>query len=161
LNDLRLEIPVIDFIEDQVAERNETVDRLANAFWPGPLTLILPKKESIPSLVTAGLESVAVRIPSHTVFQKLLKACQLPLAAPSANPFGYISPTTSAHVQESLGNNIKYILEGGPCQVGIESTIVDLRDPSSPAILRPGGLNEEAISSVLGLPLQKTSLPIE
>jgi L-threonylcarbamoyladenylate synthase len=146
---------------DKVAERSEAVDRLANAFWPGPLTLILPKKKAIPSLVTAGLESVAVRIPNHPVFQKLLKDCQLPLAAPSANPFGYISPTTSAHVQENLGNKINYILEGGACQIGIESTIVDLRDPSSPAILRPGGLSEEAISSVLDLPLQKSALSIE
>ncbi len=143
---------------DQVAEQNQTVERLAKAFWPGPLTLVLPKKKSIPSLVTAGLATVAVRIPEHPVLQKLLQACQRPLAAPSANPFGYISPTTSAHVQESLGNKINYILEGGPCRIGIESTIVDLRDPSSPAILRPGGISDRAISAILDLPLDKPSV---
>jgi L-threonylcarbamoyladenylate synthase len=146
---------------DQVAERNEAVERLAKAFWPGPLTLILSKKKSVPSLVTAGLESVAVRIPGHPVLRRLLKACQRPLAAPSANPFGYISPTTSAHVEESLGNRIAYILEGGACKVGIESTILDLRDPSSPAILRPGSIGAGAISSILGLSLDKPSLSSE
>lgn len=151
---------------DLVAERNEAVERLAEAFWPGPLTLILPKKKSVSDLVTSGLKSVAVRIPGHPVLQKLLRACQCPLAAPSANPFGYISPTTSAHVEKGLGDKISYILEGGPCQIGIESTIVDLRDPASPSILRPGGISSETLSSVMGLslapsqPAKETAAPV-
>jgi L-threonylcarbamoyladenylate synthase len=132
-----------------IAEINYLVAPIARAFWPGPLTLILPKKTSIPSIVTSNLPSVAVRIPSHPVFRKLLKKTGLPLAAPSANPFGYVSPTTSHHVYESLGNKISYILEGGSCEIGVESTILDLRNPEYPKILRPGGISKNQIEKVI------------
>ncbi|TVR50526.1 MAG: threonylcarbamoyl-AMP synthase [Puniceicoccaceae bacterium] len=129
------------------------LDVLAGRFWPGPLTVVLPKREVISDLVTAGLPSVAIRIPAHPVFRKLLAACDLPLAAPSANPFGYISPTTAGHVEESLGEVVPYVLDGGPCRHGIESTILDLRDPEKPAILRLGVIGAEAIEAAAGRPI--------
>ena len=138
---------------EAVAVFNDDARLLARAFWPGPLTLVLPKRENIPAIVTSGLDSVAVRVPKHAVFRSLLKAAGVPLAAPSANPFGYISPTTAKHVQESLGTRIAYVLDGGPCRVGVESTIVDLRTPRTPRVLRPGMITAEAISVVLGRPL--------
>jgi L-threonylcarbamoyladenylate synthase len=134
---------------DQLAERNAAVDKLAHAFWPGPLTLVLPKKPAVPDLVTSGRPSVAVRMPSHPLFRKLLLACGRPLAAPSANPFGYISPTSAAHVLDGLGKKICFILDGGACDIGVESTILDLRDPKYPAILRPGAIERRAIERVL------------
>ena len=127
-----------------------TALKLAKAFWPGPLTLVLPRKPAVPSIVTAGLDTVAVRIPSHPIFRRLLRLAKLPLAAPSANPFGYISPTSSAHVIDNLGHRIGYVLEGGPCPIGIESTILDLRDSSRPAVLRPGKISASEIAQVLG-----------
>lgn len=123
--------------------------QLANAFWPGPLTLLLPKKNNIPDLVTSGLERVAVRIPNHTLTLDLLKSLDYPLAAPSANPFGYISPTTAQHVADQLGNEIAYILDGGPCTIGVESTIVGWEDGVA-TIMRVGGLSIEAIEQVIG-----------
>ena len=134
---------------DQLAERNVAVDKLAHAFWPGPLTLVLPKKTAVPDLVTSGRPSVAVRMPNHPLFRKLLLACGRPLAAPSANPFGYISPTSAAHVLDGLGKKIRFILDGGDCDIGVESTILDLRDPKYPAILRPGAIERRAIERVL------------
>jgi len=134
---------------DTLAERNAAVAKLARAFWPGPLTLILPKKPVVPDLVTSGRPSVALRMPNHPLFRKLLRACGCPLAAPSANPFGYISPTSAAHVLDGLGKKIRYILDGGACDIGVESTILDLRDPKRPAILRPGAIERRAIERVL------------
>ncbi|ATC66095.1 threonylcarbamoyl-AMP synthase [Nibricoccus aquaticus] len=133
-----------------LAERNEAVDKVAGAFWPGPLTIVLPKKAVVPDLVTSGRPSVAVRMPRHRMFLELLKRCGRPLAAPSANPFGYISPTTAAHVRESLGGKIDFILDGGDAEVGLESTILDLRDPKNPAVLRPGAISVGEIAKVLG-----------
>ena len=101
---------------------------MAEAFWPGPLTLLLPRKSNVPDLVTSGLDTVAVRIPSHPLTRELLAALDFPLAAPSANPFGYISPTQASHVNDQLGEKIDYILDGGSCEVGLESTIVGLED---------------------------------
>ncbi len=135
---------------NRIAEATSAVAPLGEAFWPGPLTLVLRKKVLIPDIVTAGRDSVAVRIPKHPVFQQLLHACEGPLAAPSANPFGYVSPTTAQHVQESLGDRIPSILDGGPCEHGIESTIVDVRDPDKPILLRPGAIPREAIETALG-----------
>ncbi|MES2692462.1 MAG: L-threonylcarbamoyladenylate synthase [Verrucomicrobiota bacterium] len=126
---------------------------LARKFWPGPLTLILPKLPIVSDLVTAGKDSVAVRMPSHPVFRRLLKLAGRPLAAPSANPFGYISPTTAAHVADNLGKKIAYILDGGAAQIGLESTIVDLRDPKRPAVLRPGAISAAEIARVLRRPV--------
>ncbi len=132
---------------------NEAAESVARAFWPGPLTIVLPKRERVPDLATSGLPSVALRVPSHPVLRELLALCQLPLAAPSANPFGYISPTSAQHVRDSLSGRIPYILDGGPCPVGIESTILDLRDPAAPRILRPGIIPAADLSRVLGLPV--------
>ena len=140
----------LGFPLSEIAEENGLSRLLAHAFWPGPLTLVLKKNPRIPDIVTAGLDSVAVRIPRHPVFQKLLQACQAPLAAPSANPFGYVSPTTSHHVQTSLGDRIPYILDGGPCEIGLESTILDIRNPAVPVLLRPGAITREDIVAVLG-----------
>lgn len=134
---------------DTLAERSAAVDRLAHAFWPGPLTLVLPKKRVVPDLVTSGLPSVAVRMPNHPLLRKLLTSCGLPLAAPSANPFGYVSPTTAGHVLDGLGSKIRFILDGGAATIGVESTILDLRDPSRPVILRPGAIERRDIERVL------------
>ena len=138
---------------DQLAERNAAVEKIARAFWPGPLTLILPKKPVVPDLVTSGRPSVAIRMPNHPLFRKLLRDCGRPLEAPSANPFGYISPTSAAHVRDGLGKKIRYILDGGSCAIGVESTILDLRDPRRPAILRPGAIERRAIERVLRVPV--------
>jgi len=126
-------------------EFNDRARGLAARFWPGALTLVLPKKPSIPDIVTAGLPSVAVRVPGHPVFRALLQRIDFPLAAPSANPFGYVSPTLAAHVQATLGERIPAVLDGGACMHGVESTIVDLRDPTNPQILRPGPIGAEAL----------------
>ncbi|MFT3783774.1 MAG: L-threonylcarbamoyladenylate synthase [Nibricoccus sp.] len=133
----------------ELAESNTAVEKIARAFWPGPLTLVLPKKSVVPDLVTSGRPSVAIRMPRHPLFRKLLRACGRPLAAPSANPFGYVSPTTAAHVLDGLGKKIRYILDGGDCAIGLESTILDLRDPKKPAILRPGAIERQAIERIL------------
>ena len=124
--------------------------QLAKKFWPGPLTLVVKKKSIVPAVVTAGRDSVALRSPAHPLTRRLLRLAGVPLAAPSANPFGYISPTTAEHVRQSLGRRIRYILDGGPCRVGVESTILDLRDPARPRILRPGAVSAAALSRVLG-----------
>ncbi|MCZ4352197.1 L-threonylcarbamoyladenylate synthase [Roseovarius aestuarii] len=132
---------------------NDTADRLASAFWPGPLTLVLPLRadSGLSSLVTAGLDSVAVRVPAHPVAQALLRAFGGPLAAPSANPSGRISPTQAAHVADGLTGRIAAILDGGACPVGLESTILGLI--GAPTLLRPGGLPSEAIETALAQPL--------
>ncbi len=134
---------------DEVAVLNPAARRLAAAFWPGPLTLVLPKRAGVPAIVTAGLDSVAVRMPSHRLLRTLLRLCGRPLAAPSANPFGYISPTTAAHVRAGLGARIAHILDGGACAIGVESTILDLRDPARPELLRPGAIPRAALEKVL------------
>lgn len=134
---------------ESICETNEASKILAEAFWPGPLTFVLPKKDTIPGIVTADLDSVAVRSPNHPVFRQLIEGCDFPLAAPSANPFAYISPTRANHVEANLGDRIEYILEGGPCEYGVESTIVDLRDPINPKILRYGALPLEKIENAL------------
>lgn len=138
----------------RVAHVNALALSLAAAFWPGPLTLVLPKKEHVPDIVTAGKATVAVRVPAHPVFRKLIKLAGCPLAAPSANPFGYVSPTTADHVREGLtGTSLRYVLDGGECRVGVESTIIDLVNPTRPRLLRPGGLPVEMVERVLGCEL--------
>lgn len=139
-----------------VCQPNPAAMRLAEAFWPGPLTLVLPKKAGVPEIVTAGRNSVAVRLPSHRVFRKLLRAVQRPLAAPSANPFGYISPTSAEHVRSNLGPRIQYILDGGVCSIGLESTILDLRDSTRPQLLRPGAISAAQLETVLQCPVAVT-----
>lgn len=137
----------------QVAIANPAALKLAKKFWPGPLTLILPKTDAVPAIVSAGLPSVAVRMPAHPLFRRLLKLTGRPLAAPSANLFGYISPTTAEHVRAGLGHRISYILDGGPADLGLESTILDLRNPTRPRLLRPGSISREALARALGRPV--------
>lgn len=127
------------------------VKKLADAFWPGPLTLVLPKKECVPAIVTAGEPTVALRMPSHPLMRKILQSAGKPLAAPSANPFGYVSPTRAQHVQDSLGERIEWILDGGECACGVESTIVLIADV--PRLLRPGVITREDLEKTLGVPV--------
>ncbi|HEY3993161.1 MAG TPA: L-threonylcarbamoyladenylate synthase, partial [Ktedonobacteraceae bacterium] len=122
--------------------------QLAQAFWPGPLTLILPRGPRVPYVVTAGMETVAVRMPSHPVARALIHALGSPIAAPSANRFMHVSPTTAAHALADLDGRVPLILDGGPCSVGVESTILDL-SAEAPTILRPGGVSLEALRAVL------------
>jgi len=135
----------------RVARPNPIALKLAKSLWPGPLTLVLPKTGEVPDIVTAGKQTVAVRVPAHPLFRKLIKLAGRPLAAPSANPFGYVSPTTPLHVRDGLaGTALRHVLDGGECEVGVESTIIDLSSPGQPRLLRPGGLAIEAIEAVAG-----------
>jgi L-threonylcarbamoyladenylate synthase len=118
-------------------------------FWPGPLTLVFRKRPLIPDLVTAGFDTVALRVPAHPVALTLLREARVPIAAPSANPFGYVSPTSAVHVQDMLGDKIGIILDGGPCAVGVESTVCALTEERA-VILRPGGVAVEEIEAVIG-----------
>lgn len=124
--------------------------KLATAFMPGPITLLLPKKDTVSELLTAGSDKVAVRIPNHPLTLALLQSIDFPVAAPSANPFGYISPTSAAHVAAQLGEKIAFILDGGECNVGVESTIVGFDEEDNALIYRLGGLSIEAIEAVVG-----------
>lgn len=126
----------------------EVVNLLIKAFWPGPLTLILPRGPRVPTLVTAGLDTVAVRMPRHPVALALIRAVGSPLAAPSANRFMHTSPTTAQHALADLAGRVHLILDGGPCEIGVESTVLDLC-AEIPTILRPGGISLEALRKVL------------
>lgn len=139
---------------------NDMAGKLAARFWPGPLTLVLPraKGSTISLLCTAGLDSVAIRAPSHPVAQALMRATGRPIAAPSANRSGAVSPTRAEHVAESLGERVPLILDGGPCLVGVESTVLDLTT-SPPTLLRPGGATREAIEGVIGPIAVSDALP--
>ncbi len=139
----------IEKVEMFVEEIPELAHQLINRYWPGPLTILLRKKKLIPDLVTSGLDTVAVRIPSHPLTLELLSQLDFPLAAPSANPFGYVSPTQPKHVDDQLGDKLSYILDGGACEVGVESTIVSFVD-EPPRVLRLGGLAIEQIESLIG-----------
>ena len=142
-----------------VTALTSTAQQLIDQFWPGPLTLVLPKQLTIPDLVTAGLETVAVRMPNHPVAHALIREAGTPIAAPSANPFGYVSPTTAQHVADGLGSMIDLILDGGPCPVGVESTIVSLVGPQA-ELLRPGSITLEQLSAVIG-PVRRSSSVID
>ncbi|MEK7287341.1 MAG: L-threonylcarbamoyladenylate synthase, partial [Elusimicrobiota bacterium] len=133
--------------------------KLIQAFWPGPLTLILEKSARIPKGVTSGLDTVAVRMPNHPLALKLLKELGEPIAAPSANRSGRPSPTTAMHVREEFGGDLEIVLDGGPCHVGLESTIVDATGPIL-RILRPGAITEQQLKSVAGLSLAHDSQPM-
>jgi L-threonylcarbamoyladenylate synthase len=139
---------------------NETADKLAVHFWPGPLTLVLPRGENSPIalLATAGLDTVAVRAPAHPMALALIRAAERPIAGPSANRSGAVSPTRAEHVAQSLGDRVKLILDGGPCAVGLESTVLDLTTPA-PTLLRPGGATREAIEAVIGPVALSDALP--
>lgn len=147
--------PLIVHVADRIqAEKYveyipEQAKKLADHFWPGPLTLLLKRKSIIPDLVTSGLDTVGIRCPDHALTRQLLHALSFPLAAPSANPFGYVSPTQPEHVAEQLGGHIPYILDGGICPVGIESTIIGF-EHDMPVVYRLGGLSLEKIEHVAG-----------
>lgn len=150
---LIVHIPEFDWLSRIVTEVSPVAQKLANRFWPGPLTLVLPKKEIVPDLVTSGLPSVAVRIPDHELTRQVLRLAQTPVAAPSANPFGRLSPTTAEHVRQQLGDRIDAILDGGPCRVGLESTILRV-DNNQVTLLRLGGIPLEEIESFIGYVVQ-------
>jgi L-threonylcarbamoyladenylate synthase len=138
----------LDVLES-VCVLNAHAEKLIKSFWPGPLTLVLLKKNKIPDLVTAGLSTVALRFPDHPHALELIRKAGVPIAAPSANPFGYLSPTTAEHVRAQIGNKVDLILDGGPCCIGVESTILDLSG-SSIRLLRPGGIAIETIEAMIG-----------
>lgn len=144
----------IEEAKKYVLDFPEWATKLANTFWPGPLTLLLPRNISIPDIVTNGSDLIAIRIPNHPIALVLLKSLPFPLAAPSANPFGYISPTTAQHVADQLEDKVPYILDGGACDVGVESTIVGIKN-GKPAIFRTGGIAKETIESTLGIELEE------
>ena len=139
---------------------SDAADRLAARFWPGPLSLVLPRAKDSPIalLATAGLDTVAVRAPAHPMAQALIRAVGRPLAAPSANRSGTVSPTRAEHVTESLGDRVKMILDGGSCAVGLESTVLDLTT-ALPTLLRPGGATREAIEAVIGPIVLSDAIP--
>jgi L-threonylcarbamoyladenylate synthase len=148
-NPLIVHIPSVASLDDIVTHIPEKAKLLAAAFWPGAMTLVLKKSNKIPDLITAGKDTVAVRIPNHPVTLALLKQLSFPLAAPSANPFGCISPTEAAHVERYFKNDIQMVLDGGSCANGIESTIIGFEN-DEPIIYRLGALPLEAIETVIG-----------
>jgi len=147
--------PLIVHVQSSEAARQWTTswppaaEALASKLWPGPLTLVLPKRDSIPDIVTAGLPTVGLRVPSNPLALALLREAKVPVAAPSANRFTELSPTTAGHVLQSLGNDVDLILDGGPTQVGIESTVVSLAGPI-PLLLRPGMISKTQLEEVIG-----------
>ncbi len=143
-------IAEIDFLKEY-ATTDERVMDLAKHFWPGPLTFVLKRKDNLSSLdlVCSGLPNIAVRMPNHQLALRLIKAAGVPIAAPSANRFKCISPTTAQHVQESLGDKVDMILDGGPCKIGVETTIIDLTTPQI-VMLRAGGLSKEELEDYTG-----------
>jgi L-threonylcarbamoyladenylate synthase len=148
-NPLIVHIPSVDVLETIVSHIPEKAKLLAQAFWPGSMTLVLKKQSNIPDLITAGKDTVAVRVPNHPLTLELLKQLQFPLAAPSANPFGSISPTKAEHVARYFENDIDMVLDGGPCTSGIESTIIGFEN-EKPIIYRLGALAIEEIEAVVG-----------
>ncbi len=146
--------PIIIHVADQTSAHKygvfpEIAQRLIKQFWPGPLTLVVGKTPSVPAIVTAGLDTVAIRIPSHPAALALISAAGGGIAAPSANLFGYVSPTTAQHVAEQLAEKIDFILDGGACTIGLESTILSLAS-NVPCLLRAGGISIEELKSVIG-----------
>jgi L-threonylcarbamoyladenylate synthase len=146
---LIVHIAELSDVERICLEADDRASMLMERFWPGPLTMVLVKRPEVPDIVTAGLPTVAVRLPSHPVALSLIREARTPIAAPSANPFGYLSPTTAEHVRDQLGDRIEIILDGGRCTVGVESTIIAL-DEEEPVLLRPGGTPLEEIERVIG-----------
>lgn len=148
-NPLIVHIKSIDYLDKIASNIPPIAIELAKRFWPGPLTLVLSKKDIIPNIVTSGKNTVGVRMPAHDLTLKLLHEIDFPLAAPSANPFGYISPTSSLHVKQQLGDKIPMILEGGPCEKGIESTIIGFEN-GKPILYRVGAISQDAIEDFIG-----------
>ena len=148
-NPLIVHIAEVDALKDLTSRLPDTVIELARRFWPGPLTMVLPSSEKVPSLTRAGLDSVGIRLPAHPVARQLIAAAGVPLAAPSANLSGKPSPTSAAHCLEDLAGRVPMIIDGGPCDVGVESTVVSLTD-GTPRILRPGAVTPEQIEAAVG-----------
>lgn len=148
-NPLILHIPDVGWLDRYCKDIPDSAYALANAFWPGPLTIILQRKEIVPDVVTAGLDTVGMRCPSHTLCRKIIAAADVPVAAPSGNTSGRPSPTTASHMMEDMEGKIDAIMEGGACSVGVESTIIDLTC-YPPRLLRPGGITLEQLEKILG-----------
>ncbi len=146
-NPLILHIASRDQLKELVNIESDIVYKLINHFWPGPLTLVLPKKKIVPDIVTAGHQTVAVRMPQHPIAKALIEACGRPIAAPSANQFGFLSPTTAEHVEKQLGDRVNTILDGGKSDVGVESTIVEITEDKV-WLLRHGGISLEQLQNV-------------
>jgi L-threonylcarbamoyladenylate synthase len=170
---LIVHVASIEMAKSLVASWPEAADLLAQRFWPGPLTLVLPVRvgtaalglpaepseaTAIPAIVTAGLPTVGLRMPAHPIALALIRAAAIPLAAPSANRFTELSPTTADHVRRSLGSDVDLILDGGPCEVGIESTVISLAE-TQPTLLRPGGISRAELESILG-PIATAADPV-
>jgi L-threonylcarbamoyladenylate synthase len=151
-NPLILHVADFEGCETLVGEVPDLCRLLAERFSPGPLTYLLPKSDRVPDLVTAGNSRVAIRVPAHPVTRELLRTLDFPLAAPSANPSGYVSPVTAQHVMDGLGGRIPYILDGGPCRVGLESTIIGF-EPERIVLYRHGAVPMEEIARVAGMPV--------
>jgi L-threonylcarbamoyladenylate synthase len=147
-NPIIVHVADLEMARRYVTQWPETADKMVRAFWPGPLTLVLPRSREIPDLVTAGGPTVGIRWPSHPFIQAVIRECGFPLAAPSANLSNQISPTNAGHVSKSLGGQIRLIVDGGQSQVGIESTVLDLSD-TRPRLLRPGMIHAESLQAVL------------
>lgn len=148
-NPLIIHVGSWQMVEKYVTHIPAKAKLLAASFTPGPLTFLLPKNNTVPDIVTAGSDKVAIRIPNHPLTLALLNSIDFPLAAPSANPFGYISPTTALHVMEGLDGKIPYILDGGAANVGLESTIIGFDDQENVLLYRTGGISAEQIEAVL------------
>ena len=148
-NPLILHISKIEQLKEIGKCKNPAIEKLVSKFFPGPLTLVIPKNKIVPEIITAGNETVAVRMPDHQVALKLIEEAGTPIAAPSANVFGQLSPTDAEHVNKQLGNKIDAIIDGGKCKVGVESTILEITDHQI-FLLRPGGLSIEDIEHVVG-----------
>ena len=146
---LIVHVAELSWLDRLVVAFPEKANRLAEKFWPGPMTLVLPKSEVVPDLVTSGLPTCGLRIPDHPLAIELLRKTGLPIAAPSANSFGQLSPTRAEHVSKQLGDRIDLILDGGPCRVGVESTVVQILDEDV-RVLRPGGIAVEQLQEVVG-----------
>jgi L-threonylcarbamoyladenylate synthase len=155
-NPVIVHVPHTDAARRVVTAWPVSAAKLAAAFWPGPLTLVLPKSDDIPDAVSAGLRMIGVRVPAHPVALALLRAARVPVAAPSANKSNQLSPTTAEHVARGLADVEGVILDGGPCTVGIESTVIDL-STDVPILLRPGGVSLAALESVLGVRVQRAA----
>lgn len=159
-NPLIVHIADFEMLDEVAATVPRAARKLAANFWPGPLTIILPRGESIPAVVSAGMDTVAIRMPSHPVARAVIRACGLPLAAPSGNRSGMPSPTTAAHMYEHMRGRIPLILDGGPCQVGVESTVLSLCG-EQPLLLRPGAVTPEQLSAALGREVQLSPAILE
>ncbi len=156
---LIVHVSSIEMARELVREWPEQAERLARKFWPGPLTLVLPKQPHVPDRLTAGLDTVGVRMPANLIAQALIREAGVPIAAPSANPFMELSPTTAQHVREALGDRVAMVLDGGPSSVGIESTVLSLARPGA-VLLRPGMVTKSEIEAVIG-PIQVLGSALE